>query len=173
MHQYIVQSGAVPCKYQYRRRKVNNGGQLYAYFTLFWSFSPIAAVLQIALQEHQDCLCNINIVEGTLSTEGVVKNSSNGKDFHKLSFKPVKSKFRWGCGLLLLMNIGTREDIKISFKTHNILQLNFKADSFSEPLVWVTWPWFYWLNFYSSPMNNLSYEQRSGMISSSLWEVLN
>lgn len=100
----------------------------------------------------------LSILECTISIEIVVKNSDNADDFHKLSLKTVKAKVRFGCGLLLLMNIGTWEDINVSFKTHSILQLTFKA-SFPELLAWVSWPWFYWLNFYSSSMNNLSYEQ--------------
>lgn len=100
----------------------------------------------------------LRILEGTVSTEVVIKKCSNAKDFYKLSFKPVKAKVRWGGGLLLLMDIGARGDIKVYFKTYNILQLSFKASSFPEPVVWVTWPRFYWLNFYSSPMNNLNYE---------------
>lgn len=43
----------------------------------------------------------------------MVKKCNNAKDFHKLSFKPVKAKVRWGGGLLLLMNIEARGDIKV------------------------------------------------------------
>lgn len=157
-YQYILQSGAVQFKSQYWRQKVNKGDHLYVCLTHFEVFFCNCCFTKHSGGRSRAVFITLSILEGTLSIEVVVEKSSNAKDFYKLSFKSVKAKVRWGCGLLLLMNIGTREDIKLSFKTYNILQLSFKA-SFSLPLIWVTWPWFYWLNFYSSPMNNLSYEQ--------------